>query len=114
MRSPRRGLTLIEVIVALLIASIGALAALSTQAVMIRERGRANVVRQQVAVASRVLDSLASISCTTIAGGSLTRSTAAYRWTTATSGRSITISLDVTPTLRSVVPWSTRAEVPCP
>lgn len=111
--SPRKGLTLIEVVVALLVCSVGALAALGTQATMIRERGRARAVHYQVTVGSRVLDSMATLSCSALANGALTGASAAYSWRVTHGPLSTEIVLSVTPTHGTTTPWSVRSVVRC-
>jgi prepilin-type N-terminal cleavage/methylation domain-containing protein len=114
MRSHRPGLTLIEVVVALLVCSIGALAALSTQASMIRERSRSRALRDQVASATAILDSLATISCTNLASGGRITRVATLRWNVTPLTKSMEITMAVRPIVGSTTPWTVRSVVPCP
>lgn len=78
--SPRDGGTLIELLVAIVLLSVGVLSLAETSRVTIRQTGQERVLSTAAAVAQARLERLRAIPCKTIAGGSAQTNAVQERW----------------------------------
>jgi len=86
-RAPRRGFTLVEVIVAIVVLSIGVLGLAGTASYVMTQMTGA---REQTLAANRataVMDSLSASPCSSLVGGTTTRRGVTVTWTVAESLR---------------------------
>ncbi|MGQ0648612.1 MAG: type IV pilus modification PilV family protein [Gemmatimonadaceae bacterium] len=109
--APRVGLTTIEVLMAIMLLGVGAVATLSVHASITRMSAHAHHRRLLALDATRVLDSLRAITCTTVAPGSLVRRHGRLDWTARAASSSITVTLSAVPT--SGVAWHAETILPC-
>lgn len=108
---PRAGLTLVEVLVAILILTAGALSSVGTQ-VAIARLTRATLIQQKNATdASAILDSLRATPCAALAAGSTTRTHAQLTWTATPNGDLVELRLTVIPTTGTT--WQAETLLPC-
>ena len=108
---PRAGLTLVEVLVAILILTAGALSSVGTQ-VAIARLTRATLIHQKNAAdASALLDSLRATPCAALTGGSLPRSHAQLTWTAIPNGDLVELRLTVLPSVGAT--WQAETLLPC-
>lgn len=110
-RSERTGLSLIEVLVAIVVLTTGALAAVSTQVATAHLAKHARALHVNAQDAARLLDSLRPTPCVSAAGANVGKY-ADYSWSKSVSGGVARIHLLVTPTTGK--PWSAETLVPCP
>ncbi len=108
---PRAGLTLVEVLVAILILTAGTLTSVGTQ-VAIARLTRATLIQQQNAAdASALLDSLRAIPCAALIAGTATRPHAQLTWTATPNGDLVELRLTVIPATGAT--WQAEALLPC-
>lgn len=94
MSNSRRGLTLIEVIVAILLFSVGALGMAAASAAITRQM-TLNLLRSRAASIARARDETAhSVDCGAISGGSETLQGIASRWS-ASQGMVVSIDQEI-------------------
>ena len=112
--SMRRAFTLPEVLVAILVLSIGILGLASTGAFIVIQAGEARAVTEGSMLVGRALDSLRAMPCASVTAGQLTQGPATVRWTTTPGPRSVAISatLELTHRRRSRQ-WPLSGLVPC-
>jgi prepilin-type N-terminal cleavage/methylation domain-containing protein len=106
--------TLAEVLVAVLIFAVGILGLASSGTFIAIQAGEARAITQGAVLAGRVLDSLRSIPCASVAPGQLTQSPATVRWTATPANR--TVRVDATLELsgrRGTRQWPIWALLPC-
>ena len=106
--------TLPEVLVAILIFAVGILGLASSGTFIVIQAGEARGITEGAVLTGRVLDSLRSIPCQSVAGGQETQKQATIRWTA--SPRSRSIAVDATLELtgpRGRRQWSLNALLPC-
>lgn len=110
----RRAFTLPEVLVAILVLSIGILGLASTGAFIAIQAGEARAITEGSALAGRALDSLRALPCASVTAGQLTQGPATVRWTTVPGPRSLAISatLELTHRRRNRR-WPISGLVPC-
>lgn len=85
--SARRGFTLVEVIIAIMVLAIGILGLASTASYVSMQMGGGRSQTIAANMASKVLDSLSAARCPSIVGGSQTRRGVTVTWTVADSLR---------------------------
>ncbi len=107
----RNGLTLVEVLVALLILATGALATVGTQVAIARLSASSLARERTAATASSIIDSLRALPCAHLAPGTRATAGARFSWHPATLGDLSTLRLDVTPTQGA--PWHAETLLPC-
>lgn len=95
-RRPRRGLTLIEMIIAIVVMSIGVMGLAGTATYVATQMGGGSAQTLAAALSSKVADSLASRNCSALIDGSQTKRGVTVAWTVATSTRIRTITQTVT------------------
>lgn len=110
-KTTRAGLTLIEVLVAILILTAGALSTIGTQVAVARLS--AGTVAQQLnaAAAAAILDSLRAEPCALLAPGNSTTRNARISWSANRAGDLATLRINVLPSQGA--PWSAETLVPC-
>jgi prepilin-type N-terminal cleavage/methylation domain-containing protein len=112
--SMRRAFTLPEVLVAILVLSIGILGLASTGTFIAIQAGEARAITEGAVLAGRALDSLRAMPCASITAGQLTQGPATVRWTAVPGPRSL--SIDATLELthrRGNRQWPISGLVPC-
>jgi prepilin-type N-terminal cleavage/methylation domain-containing protein len=106
--------TLTEILVAILVLAVGILGLASSATFIAIQAGEARAIGEGSVLAGRVLDSLRSIPCRTVASGLLTNRQATVRWTATPSSRSVTV--DAVLELqgrRGARQWPISALLPC-
>jgi len=83
----RRGFTLIEMIIAIIVMSIGIMALAGTASYVAAQMGGGNAQTIAAALASKVTDSLAARRCSALVSGSQTRRGVTVTWTVDDSSR---------------------------
>lgn len=110
----RRGFTLPEVLLAVLLLAIGMTALASTGAALARIAGQARALSAASLLAGSVLDSLRASPCRGLAGGSLAIAPATMRWTarpdTLVVYVAATVEVRIGVGLRA---WAIETLVPC-
>ena len=83
----RRGLTLIEMIIAIIVMSIGIMGLAGTASYVAQQMGGGNAQTIAAALANKVADSLASRRCSALVSGSQTKRGVKVTWTVTDSSR---------------------------
>ena len=110
----RAGFTLVEVMVAMMILTIGLLGLASTSAVVVRQMGDAGRMGVAASVAQSRIEKLRLATCTTASAGSSTARGVSESWTITPQVRSARIDVTVTySTRRGLRSQSYRSTVPC-
>jgi prepilin-type N-terminal cleavage/methylation domain-containing protein len=110
----RNAFTLPEVLVAVLVFAIGILGLASSGTFIAIQAGEARAITDGAILAGRVLDSLRSIPCTSVASGQLAHANATVRWTAAPARRSITIDASLELSYRrGPRQWRLTTLLPC-
>ena len=86
-RRPRRGFTLIEMIIAIIVMSIGIMGLAGTATYVATQMGGGNAQTIAAAMATKVSDSLSARRCASLVDGSQTRRGVTVSWTIADSSR---------------------------
>jgi len=86
-RRPRRGFTLIEMIIAIVVMSIGVMGLAGTASYVAIQMGAGNTQTIAASLTTKVADSLSARRCTQLVDGSQTRRGVTVSWTVADSGR---------------------------
>ena len=110
----RHGFTLPEVLVAVLVFAVGILGLASSGTFIATQAGEARAITEGAILVGRVLDSLRSIPCASVASGQLTQSRAIVTWTAAPANRSVAV--DATLQLahrRGPRQWRVDTLLPC-
>lgn len=110
-RVPRNGLTLVEVLVALLILATGALATIGTQVAIARLSATSLAGERTAATAASIIDSLRALPCAQLAPGTRAAAGAHFTWHPTTLGELSVLRLDVTPAQGA--PWHAETLLPC-
>jgi prepilin-type N-terminal cleavage/methylation domain-containing protein len=92
----RRGFTLVELVVAILVITIGVIGLASTAGAVTRQMGGGRRMLVASSVARTRLEWLAAQNCTTLANGSATTRGVAESWTVTPGTRSVNVQLGVT------------------
>ena len=88
----KRGFTLPEVLAAVLLFAVGILGLASSGTFIAIQAGEARAITEGAMLAGRVLDSLRSVSCTSVSSGQRTGGkNATLRWTASAAPRSMAI-----------------------
>ena len=99
-RHRRAGFTLVELIVAIIILTVGVLGLASVSAVVMRQITGSSFQNRAAAIASSRFERLRSVSCAAAAGGTATSGGITERWTVQMLNRSMQI--------QDVVTWTER------
>jgi len=86
-RRVRRGLTLIEMIIAIIVMSIGIMGLAGTATYVATQMGGGNAQTIAAALANKVADSLAARRCSSLVSGSQTKRGVTVTWTVSDSSR---------------------------
>ena len=115
-RRPRRGFTLIEMIIAIIVMSIGVMGLASTAGYVAQQMGSGNMQTVAAALSSKVADSLSSRKCTSLVAGTQTKRGVTVAWTVTTATRTRTVDQTVTykPKRGSTKTINYRMVVQCP
>jgi prepilin-type N-terminal cleavage/methylation domain-containing protein len=115
-RRPRRGFTLIEMIIAIIVMSIGVMGLASTASYVAQQMGSGNMQTVAAALSSKVADSLSSRKCAALVAGSQTKRGVTVSWTVTTATRIRTVDQTVTykPKRGSTKTINYRMVVQCP
>src|SRR5688572_480876 len=108
----RDGLTLVEVLVAIVLFAAAVLAIAGTESAAARLIARAHQHRESSRHAADILDSLRSISCLSLSGGARSISGGAISWSAAPVTGAVRIALTTTRPPRP--PWTAVTLIPCP
>lgn len=106
----RRAVTLVEVLVALIVFSIGALGSAAALCVSARAASRAAARRESLAALEATADSLRAQPCAAMVNGERTADQVSVRWSVAPSDS--VVGIVISATLRGV-PAVLRTEVSC-
>lgn len=115
-RRARRGFTLIEMIIAIIVMTIGIMGLASTAGYVTQQMGSGNVQAIAAALSTKVADSLASRKCTSLIAGNQTKRGVTVSWTVTTATRTRTVDQTVTykPKRGSTKTLSYRMVLQCP
>jgi prepilin-type N-terminal cleavage/methylation domain-containing protein len=86
-RRPRRGFTLIEMIIAIVVMSIGVMGLAGTATYVATQMGGGKAQTLAATLATKVADSLAARRCSALVSGSQTKRDVTVTWTVADSSR---------------------------
>ena len=92
----RRGLTLIEIIIAIIVMSVGVMGLASTANYVTQQMGGGNAQTIASALATKVTDSLSARKCTSLVDGSQTTRGVTAAWTVTTASRTRSVVQTVT------------------
>ena len=95
-RRPRRGFTLIEMIIAIIVMSIGVMGLASTASYVAQQMGSGNMQTVAAALSAKVADSLSSRKCASLISGNQTKRGVTVSWTVTNATRTRTIDQTVT------------------
>ena len=110
----RNGFTLPEVLVAVLVFAVGILGLASSGTYIAMQAGEARAITEGAILAGRVLDSLRSIPCSTVASGQRTRPRATVTWTASPATRSVAVDATLQLTYRrGPRQWRVTTLLPC-
>jgi prepilin-type N-terminal cleavage/methylation domain-containing protein len=110
----RAGFTLVEVMVAMMIMTIGLLGLASTSAVVVRQMGDAGRMGVAASVAQSRIEKLRLATCTASSTGTSTARGVSETWTITPQVRSARIDVTITyATRRGMRSQSYRSTVPC-
>jgi prepilin-type N-terminal cleavage/methylation domain-containing protein len=100
----RDAFTLPEVLVAILVFSVGILGLTASGTFLIVQVREAHALTTAAVLAGTVLDSLRAVPCTSVAGGTDAQGAVTVRWTTAPAGATVAVTTTVSVAGRRV-PW---------
>ena len=107
----RAGLSLFEVLVAMLVLTAGILTTITTQLAVARLRSHDAIVSLAANAAAATLDSLRAIPCNTLTSANLAGPHAHLDWTVLIATGVAQVRLTVTP--RRGAPWAAETLLPC-
>ena len=106
--------TLPEVLVAVIVLSVGILGLASSGTYLAIQAGEARSLTDGAVLAGSVLDSLRSVPCHSVTGGSLSRAEATVRWAATPSASSVAVSARLELAgRRGIRGWSIEVLIPC-
>ena len=94
-RQPRRGFTLIEMIIAIIVMAIGVMGLAGTASYVAIQMGGGNAQTLAAALATKVSDSLSARRCSALVGGTQTKRGVTVTWSVADSSRTKWVSEQV-------------------
>jgi len=110
-RSARAGLTLVEVLVAILVLTTGALASVGTQLAIARLSASALARARDATAASAIIDSLRTIPCPSLTSGMAIAHGARVTWSVTALGDLRGLRVAVAPSPGR--PWAAATLLPC-
>jgi type IV pilus assembly protein PilV len=114
-RRARRGLTLIEMIIAIIVMSIGIMGLAGTATYVAKQMGEGSTQTVAATLAAKLADSLASRRCSAIVAGNQTKRRVTLTWTVEDSSRTKWIKAQVQyPTKRGTRTLNYVTVVQCP
>lgn len=108
---PRTGLTLVEVLVALILFATAALTTAAVHGTTTRLAAEAHLRQRLATRAMSVMDSLRSIPCAAVSSGTQTPTEGTLRWVVAATTHTRTIQLVAVPAFGSL--WNMETVIPC-
>lgn len=108
---PRHGLSLVEVLVALVVFATAALASLAVHTMAARQSARIAQRETLARHAANILDSLRASSCATVTGGNLVHPLGTITWTATPAMSFVAIQVQVVPS--SSTTWALHGISPC-
>jgi Tfp pilus assembly protein PilV len=108
----RRGIALIEVVIAVFLFGFGCLAMISSQTAITKLRTSRLEAHALATFAHNTLDSLRGISCARVGSGTLSAPPGTLTWTATGYRRIVELQLSATPA-RGGAPWTISTTVPC-
>lgn len=110
----KNGFTLPEVLVAVLVFAVGILGLASSGTYIAMQAGEARAITEGAILTGRVLDSLRSIPCSSVASGQLTQPRATVSWTATPVNRSVAVDATLQLTYRrGPRQWRLNTLLPC-
>jgi prepilin-type N-terminal cleavage/methylation domain-containing protein len=115
-RKARKGFTLIEMIIAIIVMSIGIMGLAGTASYVAIQMGGGNVQTVAASLATKVADSLAARRCSSIVSGTQTRRGVTLSWIVADSSRTkwVTDSVQYKPKRGPTKKFSYVTVIQCP
>jgi len=114
-RRARRGFTLVEMIIAIIVMSIGIMGLAGTATYVVRQVGEGSTQTVAAALAAQLTDSLSSRRCSNIVAGNQTKRRVTLTWTVDDSSRTKWIRTQVQyPTKRGARTLNYQTVVQCP
>jgi prepilin-type N-terminal cleavage/methylation domain-containing protein len=95
-RRARRGFTLIEMIIAIIVMSIGVMGLASTASYVAQQMGGGNAQTIAAALSTKVTDSLSARKCTSLVDGTQTKRGVTVAWTVTSASRTRSVVQTVT------------------
>ena len=113
---PRRGFTLIEMIIAIIVMAIGIMGLAGTASYVAQQMGGGNAQTIAAALANKVADSLASRRCSALVSGSQTKRGVTVTWTVTDSSRTkwVTEQAQYKPKRGSTKTFNYTSVIQCP
>ena len=93
---PRRGFTLIEMMIAIIVMTIGIMGLASTAGYVAQQTGSGNMQTIAAALSTKVADSLSSRKCAALISGTQSKRGVTVAWTVTTATRTRTVDQTVT------------------
>ena len=114
-RVDRRGFTVIELVVTIVVLTVGLLAMAANSAVIGRQMRGARVMTEAATTAQARFELLRAVPCTALSGGTATVGEVTEVWTAANATRSVEVTDTVKFTTRyGQQAYAYRTSIPCP
>jgi prepilin-type N-terminal cleavage/methylation domain-containing protein len=115
-RRPRRGLTLIEMIIAIIVMSIGIMGLAGTASYVATQMGGGNAQTIAASMSTKVADSLSARRCTSLVDGTETQRGVTVTWRVTPAVRTVTVnqSVQYKPKRGAVKTVSYQMVIQCP
>ena len=111
----RRGFTVIELVVTIVVLTVGLLAMAANSAVIGRQMRGARVMTEAASIAQARFERLRAVPCTALAGGSATSGEVSEVWTAVNKTRTVEVSDTVKYHTRyGEQVYAYRTSIPCP
>ena len=112
--SDRRGFTIVEVVIAIVIFSLGILGLVGTAASVTRMVARSQQQNKAATLSANRLEILRATRCASMAGGSATDGRYSIAWTVADTGQAKKVTITVSmPTARGIRTDTTSSYISC-
>ena len=111
----RRGFTVIELVVTIVVLTVGLLAMAANSAVIGRQMRGARVMTEAASIAQARFELLRAVPCTALSGGSATSGAVSEVWTAANATRTVEVTDTVKYSTRyGEQVYAYRTSIPCP